>query len=298
MQSFTFRSPGLALLLSAVVAACSSATGGPPTTPAAPVPTAPGRAPIVVNRTFRYAPGVYRYRVQSDGVIELASDTATHSVPIRTTTFYTLTLSPNADGFLSLAGVADSFSVARDTQIPAPQADSTTPAGPVSFTAMMTATGQVQDFHGPAVAGCDSAIDVFATAARDLIVPVPFALQDSTTWTDSTTTTTCRGGVPVTNIAHYRYHVAGTAAYNDTPAIQVLRTSSMTLSGTGRPPNRTDGTFSLAGNGTVSTTFYLDPVSGTLLGGTSDGQANITITTPQGQLPFHQQMHLEITLRR
>ena len=104
--------------------------------------------------------------------------------------------------------------------------------------------------------------------------------------------------MPVTNIAHYHYRVAGTAAYNDTPAIQVFRTSSTTINGSGHPPNRTDGMFSLAGNGTASTTFYLDAASGMLLGATSDGQAQITITTPQGQLPFHQQVHLEITMHR
>lgn len=298
VRSLTFRSPGSALLLVAALSACSSATGAPHTTPVTPVAAAPGGAPVLLNRTFRYAPGVYRYRVQSDGLIELASDTATHSVPIRTTTFYTLTLSPNADGLLHMAGVADSFSVSRDEQIPAPQQDSTTPAGPISFAATMTATGHIQDFHGPAATGCDSAIDVFASAARDLIVPVPFTLRDSTEWTDSATTTTCRGGMPVTNVARYQYRVTGTAIYNDTPAIQVLRTSSNTLTGAGHPPNRTDGTFSLTGNGTASTTFYLEPASGLLLGGTGDGQADITITTSQGQLPFHQEVHLQMTLRR
>jgi len=43
--------------------------------------------------------------------------------------------------------------------------------------------------------------------------------------------------------------------------------------------------------------LYLDPQSGVFLGGSSTSQADITITTARGQLPFHQEVQEEIHLQ-
>ena len=284
------------VLLSAVAVACTSATTKPRTVPhPSPSPDSASAGPT--SWAFRYSPGTYRYRVQSSATIELATDTATHKVPVTTTTSYTLTMLPTAGGQLAVSGIADSLVVARGAEIPAPQEDSSQGHSPVSFTATITATGDVLGFQGVQAPACDSAMDLRATQARELFISVPQSLSDSSQWEDSTSTTSCRGGVPVTSKALHHYQVVGQSSFDGSPAIQLRRISTIRIAGSGTPQHRTNGTFALNGSGTSSAILYLDPQSGVFLGGSSTSQADITITTARGQLPFHQEVQEEIHLQ-
>src|SRR5690348_10202665 len=101
-------------LLAVAMSACGTATNRPATPPVSPAASPGGAASAALrDRAFRYAAGTHRYVVRSDATIELATDTATHRVPVTTTTTYTVTLSPAASGGFAVRGVADSFSVTR-----------------------------------------------------------------------------------------------------------------------------------------------------------------------------------------
>lgn len=165
----------------------------------------------------------------------------------------------------------------------------------VPFSATLTTTGNLLDFQSPTRSGCDSALSPIAATARELLIPVPPSFTDSTAWQDSTSTTICRDGIPVTTVAVHHYRVAGQATFDSTAAVQLTRTSTLTIAGSGTPRYRTDGTFSITGTGTSSGTFYLDPHAGTLLGGSENGDADITVTTAQSTLPFHQRVKQTIT---
>jgi len=283
-------------LLSVAAIACTSATTKPRTLPH-PVPQPASASSMPTSWAFRYSAGTYRYTVQSSATIELATDTATHKVPVTTTTSYTLTVTPSANGQLAVSGIADSLVVARGAEIPAPQEDSSQGHSPVPFSATITATGDVLGFQGAQALSCDSAMDLRAAEARELFIGVPQSLSDSSQWDDSTSTTSCRGGVPVTTRALHHYQVAGQFSFDGTPAIQLRRTSTISIAGSGTPEHRTNGTFALNGTGTSSATLYLDPQSGVFLGGSSTSRADIIITTARGQLPFHQEVQEEIHLQ-
>jgi hypothetical protein len=246
---------------------------------------------------FRYAAGTRHYLIRTEGVVELTTDTVSQRMPVSRTASYTLTLLPDTGGVLRMTGTVDSFSVSGDTAIPAPRQDSGAAAAAIAFSETMTPTGELASFQGQVADSCDSATSVLAAAAQELVIPLPPTLADSASWTDSTTVTTCRGGLPVTTIARHQYRVAGQTTYAGVPAIRLLRATSTELSGSGTPPNRTDGTFTLTGRGHSTATLYLDPLSGMFLGGISEGEADITVTAIRDQLPFHQRVRQEIVLQ-
>ncbi|HEX5435667.1 MAG TPA: hypothetical protein VFW98_00805 [Gemmatimonadaceae bacterium] len=67
---------------------------------------------------------------------------------------------------------------------------------------------------------------------------------------------------------------------------------------TGRTTTETsaEGALTLTGSGTSIATFYFEPQSGAMAGAMSAGEADITVTTASGTLPFHQSAEQQIIL--
>jgi len=244
---------------------------------------------------FHFGPGHYRYTIHTDATIALTSDTATQQAPVGTTALYEMTVTPSSDSTLSIAGMVDSFTVSRGMAIPLPAADSMTQTTAAPFSATVTMTGNVLAFQSSARTECDSALSPVVAAARELLVQVPLSFTDSTEWQDSTSTTTCRDGIPVTTSAVHHYRVVGATTFDSTAAVELSRTSTLTIAGSGTPRYRTNGTFQITGTGSATASLYLDSHSGALLGGSATGNADVTVTTARGQLPFHQQVTQTIT---
>ena len=269
-----------------VAAACAPSRGGSPEGAPAPAPspapaTRPAPAPDATSWAFRYAPGTRRYRVTSEATVELRDDSARRQAPIRTSASVTLSFTPAPGDDLALAATVDDYSVDRGDAIPAP--DSSLPSR-ATLRATLAPTGQLD--AAPAPLGCDPA-DALTAIARELVVPLPDTLAVGDRWSDSASTTACRGGVPVTTGIVRDYEVERREMVRGAPVLHVRRRERFTLAGASSAPGRTTV---ITGRGTGTTLLRIDPAAGALLDSSGESEADLTVRAGRLESRFHQRV--------
>jgi hypothetical protein len=292
---------GRRLAAAACVGLLACAPPGVPPSGPAPAPAPAAGAPPVASApapearswTFRYAPGIRRYEVLSEATIEMKSDTAPQSAPIRTLTLVTLRLDPAPDGGITVNASVDSSSLTLGGAIPAPDSTLATRA---TFQATISSTGQiVSPPASTAESGACNPADPLVATARALIVGTPPVLDSGARWSDSASTTVCNGSVPVTTGAVRDYEVEGRETLNGTPAIRVRRRETFTLAGAGTVHGQP---LSVTGRGTAEGTLYFDPAAGVYLGGTETSESTLTVSDGRRPTPFVQRVTRRVTMRR
>jgi len=298
-----------ALSLGAIVA-LSSACGpsGTPTpstaprpvpTPAPPVVAPPAAAAPNVSppapHPFVYAPGTYRYEVRTDAVITSEGDSRVDTVSTRALVTYRITRGDS--GTISIQGTVDSFTVASSR---APGA--APPSTDIPFTMTASLDGRLQATSTiDSASVCATPVSAVITAGRELLTALPVPLVPAAEWTDSTTTVTCRGALPLIarSVRQSRASwVAVPADWARQPgdvAFEVARTTTTTISGQGRAAGRQ---VDLSGNGQGSSVLYVDPELGILLGGTGNGSTKIVVDAGTQRQEFIQAVHQQVRLLR
>jgi hypothetical protein len=142
---------------------------------------------------------------------------------------------------------------------------------------------------------CAGGTEPAVAAVHSLFVRTPGSLAMGTTWSDTLTTVTCRGDLPITTTAVRNYRVLGQTTWNGRPALEIERKGTITLASadSGVAARR----IKITGSGAASSTLRIDPATGLLLTGSSSQQASLTITTGRSTLPFRQEATETITLR-
>ncbi|HEU4564169.1 MAG TPA: hypothetical protein VFS05_05965 [Gemmatimonadaceae bacterium] len=260
-----------------------------------PSPSAGTPAPAAEARSweFRYTQGSRRYRVESEATVRLRSDTSQQEAPIHSSALVTVTTVPSAGGRFSLIATVDSFAIARGDAIPAPDSAAPLPSR-ATLRAMMSPTGALEILPSPAAGSCDPAEPLLAIA-RDLVVSLPPTLAVGAQWSDSTTTSVCRGGTPVTTGIVRDYLVEGSEKVNGVSAIRIRRTDTFTLAGAsvtnGQP-------VAISGRGTGTATLHFDPAAGAYLGGTSESEAELTVRAGRMESSFTQVVKRRVSADR
>jgi hypothetical protein len=268
-----------------------SCTPGP--APQGPEPLPPDTAVSRVEPSgsgpwhFMHAPGVHRFELRSTAIIE-AVDTG-----IVDTTALSAHLTYGAahhDRSVLLTGTIDSVSVdviADSTQRMPSASPAHVPPGilPIAFQMRIDSTGRVLDFTSPDTASCGSPAGTLLAIARDLMVGVPNSVSVGSRWADTTTSTSCRGDIPITLTSIRSHTVEGTAVKDGVLVLRVRRETSTEIVGTG---TRRVQTTSVTGRGQGWSELLLDPESGHYLGGHGESTLELTFDAASRRMTFRQ----------
>jgi hypothetical protein len=202
------------------------------------------------------------------------NDSGETAAPVRSVARITLATALLGVDSLAVHARIDSMFIERDSLIPAP--DSAAAPVVASFDAIITPHGEYLAYPAAAANGCDGEEPLLA-AAREMVMDLPDVLAAGTQWSDSTSITICRGGMPVTTGMVRHYQVVGPMWSDDTVAvIRLTRESTFTLAGTGRTAR--NQIVALTGRGQSRDTLDLDPTLGLVRAATRDGLTELSFT--------------------
>lgn len=189
-----------------------------------------------------------------------------------------------------------SYVITTDGQIvPDSAAPRVLPPTAQRVTLAIFSTGDVHLVDPPAPAPdapCDAAA-ALATRALEIIPRVPATLSVGMAWTDSATTTGCRGPIPATTHTWSRYTVLGDSVFEGGTALQVQRSDSIVATGEGAQGQHR---ITLAANGTATTQLFLDVTSGRFLAADEVQQTAVSVGTSGRVEHFVQHVHQRATL--
>ena len=300
------------LSLGAIVTlATSCASSGTPAPSTAPRPT-PAPAPPVVAppaaavpdvapgapHPFVYGTGTYRYEIRTDAVITAEGDTTADTVSTRALVTYRIARSDS--GTITVDGTVDTFTVTNS------RIATMAPGVPVStgvpFTMSAFLDGRLQGTGAiDSTAVCATPVSAVVTAGRELLTALPVPLMPAAEWTDSTTTVTCRGALPLVARSVRQSRASWVSVPLDWSrhpgdvAYEVSRTTTTTISGQGRAAGRQ---VDLSGGGQGSSVLYVDAELGVLLGGTGNGSTKIVVDAGTQRQEFIQAVHQQVRLLR
>jgi hypothetical protein len=230
--------------------------------------------------------------VRNETVVYSPGDTTRRIDSLASVAVITYALERGADGTLSLTGTVDSFAVNTGGGAAggAPSATRQLLPQPLHFNAQLDSSGALRSFTADRVDDCTSPAGALLVAARDLFVALPPRPAVGERWTDSTSSTVCRGDIPVTTKTLQRYEVVQSDS-----ALRVRRTSNITVAGTGTQRG-VQVTISGAGNATAELEF--DAVRGVFTGSTGDYEAQLQFQAGTATQPFVQRVRQRVVLRR
>jgi hypothetical protein len=237
--------------------------------------------------------------------VSLSGDTSANSLPLGRTVLYTVSIAPatppSADGpAFQLTGSVDSVAVTIPERIPTPTAGSNSKP---HFQGAIAADGHVLSLSSNATTSCTNATDPLSAAAALLFVALPEGISPKEGWTDTVTTTTCRGRMPLVTTATRQYRAITDTVWRGQPALLIARTDSLAIRSrvdssadtTGVSHDSTD-TMEATGSGHGEFTLYVDPHTGVLLEATGASRTDILVTTASSRFPFHEEARQTITL--
>ena len=254
-------------------------------------PAATPRPAPVAAVAFAYAAGSYRFVVTTEATIELTADSGSRAETRTTVAQLGYRIGAGTSGIRTITGVVDSFTVTATAGSP-----SAVIAAPVTFRGTLDPARRIVNLQpsvaAPVSSDCGSPNQLLFALVREAIVVPPSPLKVGQTWEDSATTTICRGDVPLTTRTLHRYTVAGAVLYEGAEAMHLTRASTIALGGEGS--QRGVGLV-VAGQGASSADLFLDPTAGRFLGGLSESDVELTVTTPErGPQRFRQRTRTRI----
>ena len=243
--------------------------------------------------SFSYSAGSYRYELVTESEVRQPSDSSAVAANVRTRALVILRLDSLSGDSLSVELTLDSVSAERDSLIPA--ADSVAPVSS-TFAAIVDRQGLPlvgTEAEAPECAEPDPS-DLLAVA-RDLLVRVPRELRVGATWSDTSTVTICRGGVPVTSGVVRTYEVLDPRRAEDgTPLVRIARTTSFSLAGS--RTTEYGQVIALSGSGESRATLELDAGAGIVRSATREGTSAVTVTYGRTTTPFDQRVVQSVRL--
>jgi len=259
----------------------------PPAPPPAPVKRDSVAPPPVREWAVHRATGTWRFKVESNATVVLASDSTSPAAPIHSLAIYSLSVdSADASGY-RIAGRVDSAILSTGGRVPARPVDSAAPEFSAQIDSLSGLTNVAMD--GGDRPTCAGGVTPAVAAGLTLFVTVPSRLQQGAVWHDSTTTTTCRGSVAVVSKLNRAFQFSDTTRWNGESVLRVNVTATSTIEGQGLASAAGDSIW-VSGTGTSSGTLLLDPTSMMPVSSTMTGNSDVTVRSRQTTLPFKQQV--------
>jgi len=259
----------------------------PPAPPPAPVKRDSVAPPPVREWAVHRATGTWRFKVESNATVVLASDSTSPAAPIHSLAIYSLSVdSADASGY-RIAGRVDSAILSTGGRVPARPVDSAAPEFSAQIDSLSGLTNVAMD--GGDRPSCAGGVTPAVAAGLTLFLTAPSRLQQGAVWHDSTTTTTCRGSVAVVSKLNRAFQFSDTTRWNGESVLRVNVTATSTIEGQGLASAAGDSIW-VSGTGTSSGTLLLDPTSMMPVSSTMTGNSDVTVRSRQTTLPFKQQV--------
>jgi hypothetical protein len=217
---------------------------------------------------------------------------------------YTVSIEPTSalDGgspAFQVTGSVDSVAVTIPERIPTPTAGSNSRP---HFQGAIAANGHLTALASDATTPCQDATDPLSAAATSLFIALPAGISPNESWTDTVSTVTCRGRMPMLTTATRQYKAITDTVWNGREALLLTRHDSLAIRS--RADSAIDttvaadtaDTMEAAGNGHGDFILFVDPRSGVLLQATGTSHTDILVTTGNSRFPFREDARQTITL--
>ena len=278
---------GILLILSA--GACT-----PSHLPRMPTPSIPTRndSNPTESRSDSWSPqisaGTWHYLIRDSSVISMNNDTSTRVEPVELMTVYTITIR-DSNELVTANGHIDSLLLNSHL--------STKPTAGTSQTAegheVLSRQGHTTQMNiSPTVCTGGSASSV--QRISELVIPLPtHPIRVGDKWSDTLSTTICRGKIPMAEISERDYELMDLSSC-PRGGVRVRQTMVATLSG-----SSVDSTNHLnaSGSGTSNSILCLDQNTGLLVESTGESELQLNVTTTRGMFPFTQKTSTQIERR-
>lgn len=265
-----------------ILSACSARHPSAPIAP--PEPTRQSSKPPKTSSAEGWSPSLVaaklHYTINDSSTISINTD-STRPSTIETETILSIVTTQTGDSFKFRVD-ADSIVTTTHASI----SSTVTDTNMMSFDGVLAANGKVSTLTSQRSESCVGGIDPVATRIFELMNNLPkkyMRIGDS--WTDTISTTTCRGKTPLLQQTMRRFEVLNipTREQNTLARIQRLATTSFT----GVSPD-TKNHISINGSGSATTILSLEAQTGALVESNGTSQTTLTIITSRGSFPFKQ----------
>jgi hypothetical protein len=281
----------LATIALLALSACS--TGHVPATPPSP-PTSRADTveshPELSSWSPRITAGTRRYLILDSSTVSISNDTTSRVVPIKSTILYSLSVTSVGDSF-ALTSRIDS--VAISTQLHVKGSSDT---GRVSeFHVMISNRGRLTIKPEQGTVTCTGASISAVSRISELIISFPTSrLKTGDKWTDTASTISCHGKIPLIQHATREYELVDLSSCLQRSAVKVRRTVFDTFTGSSTESNNH---LSANGSGTSTSVLCLQRDTGALLESNTQSRSDLTVVTTRGTFPFIQNTNTHIELR-
>ena len=236
---------------------------------------------------FRFLPGVGRYDIQQNAVIELVDSLHNQVLQLELLGRYTLA-GIVREGQLQIAGSVDSFTIKRIGFNPNFPTESILRTG---FLATISSSGEIHTFNTGTTNYCDPH-SIAANLGRKLSLEVPPIISSTVIWYDTVSTVECYAGIPVSIVTYIKYIPGNSDERLSRTTIPIHQSHTLSMQGTTMYRGHT---VIIVGKGHGTAQLYLDLIQGSIITQTSQSEATLTVTIDSLPSNFRQRVHESIT---
>jgi hypothetical protein len=253
-----------------------------------PTPPSPATGPL----SFTYRDGTYAYDIRQLTTVSIGVGGAvTAEDTLQTSGNLTYTVS-SVSGAPVVSAMIDSLVIAsvRDTTMPVRRL-----AAPVTTQLPLTSPVLATlDDSTIFLSTCDSMEEAARVLAADVHLRIPVPVQEGQHWTDSASTTLCRGGLPLTAVRVSQLQIGRIRETRDSVVATVTRRTVLTITGSGMQGARR---ITVRGQGTSETLFTYDVRAGRFLESTGQSVLELGFETIQQTEQVTQRSTSSVRLR-
>jgi hypothetical protein len=267
---------------------------GHPTTPVTSTTRTQRDTTIIESHKKSWAPHLIaaklRYFIHDSSTISINGDTTVAVVPIESTMIFSVSTS-DSNNLLIVNSQIDSFYVnsSRSTK--------TKPDTSIRSNMHMVASkeGRFLDLTEAGPLDCTVVNASSPSRIGEVLIALPLnAITVGDKWSDTVSTTSCRGRIALTHRIVRQYELLDFSSCPQTNAAKVRGVITDTLVGSSTESNNH---LSAHGFGNAISMICIDANTGTLLESDTQSHLELTVTTTRGAFPFIQNSNTHIELR-
>src|ERR1700674_1218053 len=280
-------------LLFGVALACGGARTPQPSAPF-PLPTSPASqpavpaAPIAGSLSFKYAPGMVRYKISRSAAIESTGPDSVARQEISTNITHELLTLELVDQATNFTAVIDTSATTTQGLIGSVQSAQLPVQISGSFTdSTLTINPETNGER------CNAVSAMLLTDLHNLLIAFPGQLSTGVSWKDSTDVKGCQAGVPTSAHTTRSYIVSGSASYEGHPVLVILRTDTTRAKGEGGLQQHQ---VSIDATGTGTALYNLDTTTGRIVRLTINQVLDLDVTASARRSRFKQNSKQEFQI--
>lgn len=275
---------GLELLLS-----CSTTTLIPPSVKRPDLPHDTTKISVEAGWLPHQTIGSREYFIRDSSIISISTDTS-QTRSSETNTFYSLSVSQFSNSLVVKAKVDSVTTTSQSPSLKSPL-NADTARG---FQATISPTGQVFSLPRDSTPLCLDGVRPRIARIYELLIIYPSRmLKVGDSWTDTVSTTVCRGKISLLQQAIRNYKILSFTTWHQQSAVTIKRIVSASFS---TDFKQTQNHFDTKGSGESSALIYVNQVTGVLLQSDTQSELTFTISTGRGVFPFRQIISTHIEL--